>query len=72
MSEKLCYSPTEFAERIGISRANFYSLMKQGKAPVVIVIGGKPKITAAAGDRWLADLEKAQKQGGAARREARA
>ena len=32
MSEKLCY--TEFAEKIGISRAGFYKLMKEGKAPV--------------------------------------
>jgi hypothetical protein len=60
MSEKHCYSPTEFAEKIGISRAGFYKLMKEEKAPAVIIIGGRPKMTEAAGARWLADQEKGQ------------
>lgn len=48
---------TEAAERMGVSKATAYRMLKDGDFPVrVVKIGGRQKVSRKAVDAWLASL----------------
>lgn len=50
--ETRAYSIDQFCRAYGISRATFYNLKKDGKAPAVLNVGRRPLITIPAADAW--------------------
>lgn len=57
--DKQLLSVSEFLKAAGISRALFYTLKKEGKAPVCIKAGKRTLISRAAFINWIRDLETA-------------
>lgn len=55
--EKAAYGVAEFCEAHGISRATFYNLMKDGKAPRTMKAGGRVLISLEAARDWRSSLE---------------
>jgi predicted DNA-binding transcriptional regulator AlpA len=56
----------EFCARHRISRAQFYVLQNQGKAPAVFKIGTRTRISSRAAEEWLAAREAESQRGVAA------
>ncbi len=52
-------SVSDFCKVAGISRALFYTLLKEGKAPNIIKVGKRTLISRKAFEKWIADLETA-------------
>ena len=53
------FSINDFCEMHSISRAYFYLLLKDGKAPKTFRLGRHMRITEQANNEWLANLEAA-------------
>jgi predicted DNA-binding transcriptional regulator AlpA len=51
------FSVPDFCEAHGISKAFFYKLHKQGKAPPICKVGARSLITAEAAAEWRRSLE---------------
>jgi predicted DNA-binding transcriptional regulator AlpA len=49
----------EFCRAHGISRALFYKLRKQGRAPRIMQIGSKPLVSIEAAQDWRKAMEQA-------------
>lgn len=52
------YSVREFCKAHGISRAFFYKLHQQGKAPPICKIGSRSLISADAAGEWRRGIER--------------
>lgn len=58
-SEKLAFSITEFCRLHGVSRSLFYHLLRVGKGPAVMRVGGRVAVSKEAAAKWRADREAA-------------
>ena len=56
MIEEL-FTVAEFCKSAKISKATFYLLLKEGKAPKIIKVGKRTLISRRAFEKWIADLE---------------
>lgn len=54
---KEVYSVTEFCEAYRISKALFYKLLKQNKAPVILKIGRRTLISKKSAEKWMDEIE---------------
>jgi predicted DNA-binding transcriptional regulator AlpA len=52
------FSVTEFCHSHGISRAMFYKLAKEGRAPKTVKVGRRTLVSADAAAQWRRNLEK--------------
>lgn len=57
--DKELLSVTDFCKVTGISRALFYTLKKEGKAPALCKVGDRTLISRTAFEKWIAELEAA-------------
>ena len=57
--DKQLLSVSEFLKAAGISRALFYTLKKEGKAPALCKVGDRTLISRTAFEKWIAELEAA-------------
>jgi predicted DNA-binding transcriptional regulator AlpA len=55
--EALAFSIAEFCRRHGISRAHFYNLSKNGKAPALMRVGRRALISVEAAAEWRIRME---------------
>lgn len=53
------FTVTEFCKNAKLSKATFYLLLKEGKAPTIIKVGKRTLISRKAFEKWIADLEAA-------------
>ena len=58
MTDEL-FTVTEFCKNTKLSKATFYLLLKEGKAPQIIKVGKRTLISRKAFEKWIADLETA-------------
>lgn len=58
MNEELL-TVSEFCKAAKISRATFYVLRREGKAPVNVKVGKRTLISRQSFENWIADLEAA-------------
>lgn len=52
-------SVEEFCQRHGICRATFYKILKDGKGPRIMKVGGQTRISDAAESDWIREREQA-------------
>jgi len=54
---KQAFSINEFCQNYGFSRAKFYLLLNEGRAPKIMKIGRRSLISREAADRWRKAME---------------
>ena len=59
------FTVPEFCERHRLSRALFYTLLREGRAPAIIKAGRRTLISAEAAARWRRDMEAVSAKGAA-------
>lgn len=55
--DRFAYSVPEFAEAHGLSRAHFYNLLRDGKAPKVMYVGRRTLVSREAAAEWRKRME---------------
>jgi phage terminase small subunit len=63
--ESLAFSVEDFCKAHGISRAMYYVLKKQGKAPRSFRVGNKPLISTEAAAEWRRQMESMESEAAA-------
>ena len=58
MGDKLTFSIQEFCIAHSISRAMFYVLLNEGKAPITMKVGKRRLISIEAAELWRRQMEK--------------
>jgi hypothetical protein len=57
LASKLAFSVPEFCRQHDISKALFYCLLRDGRGPVVMKVGGRTLISAEAASSWRKRME---------------
>lgn len=55
--DRFAYSVPEFAKAHGLSRAHFYNLLRDGKAPKVMYVGRRTLVSREAAADWRRRME---------------
>lgn len=64
--ERQAYTVDEFCQAHRICRASFYNLLKSGRGPKTMKVGGRTLVTIEAATEWRAKMEAETAQGRAA------